>query len=430
MDYVIIGAGPAGVVAAETLRRCDPAGAVTLLGDEPEPPYSRMAIPYLLAEEVGEDGTHLRHGAGHYQGLGIELRRDRVTGVSPEAKTIALEGGRSLAYDRLLIATGSNAARPPIPGMELPGVETCWTLVDARRIAARMAPGKRVVLMGAGFIGCIVLQALAARELKVTVVEMAERMLPRMMDETGGAMIARWCESRGVAVRTGVQVAGIEVAGPGAGAGFRLDLKGGEALETDLVICATGVRPNIGFLDGSGVATEAGILVDHHLETNQPGVYAAGDVAQGPDFSTGARAIHAIQPTASEHGRIAALNMAGPPTHYRGSLSMNVLNTLGLVTSSFGLWMGVDGGAGAPARAVAADRAGFKYLRLEFQDDVLVGALALGLTQHVGVIRGLIQSRVPLGPWKDRLLADPHRVMEAYLERAQGGAGLGLGARG
>ncbi len=425
MDYVIIGAGPAGVVAAETLRARDPVGRVTLLGDEPEPPYSRMAIPYLLAEEVGEDGTYLRHGAGHFEGLGIEVRRDRVTSLSPEAKTLALEGGEALTYDRLLIATGSSAARPAIPGMDLPGVETCWTLEDARKIAARMAPGKRVVLMGAGFIGCIVLQALAARDLKVTVVEMAGRMLPRMMDEVGGEMIARWCESRGVTVRCGAQITGIEVAGEG----FRLALKGGEALEADLVICATGVRPNIGFLAGSGIATEAGVLVDHHLETDRPGIYAAGDVAQGPDFSTGAQTIHAIQPTATEHGRIAALNMAGPPageptgdrTRYRGSLSMNVLNTLGLVSSSFGLWSGVEGGGHAPARAVAVDNDGFKYLRLEFDGEVLVGALALGLTQHVGVIRGLIQGRVPLGPWKARLLADPHLVMEAYLERAQGG---------
>ena len=283
MDYVIIGAGPAGVIAAETLRKIDPAGAVTLVGDEPEPPYSRMAIPYLLAEDVGEDGTHLRHGAGHFEGLGIEVRRDRVTGVSPEAKTIALEGGGSLGYDRLLIATGSSASRPPIPGMDLPGVENCWTLEDARAIVARMAPGKSVVLKGAGFIGCIVLQALAERDLKVTVVEMAERMLPRMMDEVGGEMIARWCESRGVSVRTGTQVTGIE----SAENGFRLELKDEEALEADLVICATGVRPNIGFLEGSGIATEAGVLVDRHLETNRPGIYAAGDVAQGPDFSTG-----------------------------------------------------------------------------------------------------------------------------------------------
>jgi NADPH-dependent 2,4-dienoyl-CoA reductase/sulfur reductase-like enzyme len=184
------------------------------------------------------------------------------------------------------------------------------------------------------------------------------------------------------------------------------------------VICATGVTPNTGFLDGSGIETDAGILVDEHLQTNIEGICAAGDVAQGPDFSTGERAIHAIQPTAAEHGRIAALNMAGRPTRYRGSLAMNVLNTLGLVSSSFGLWMGVKGGA----RALATDGAGFKYLRLEFDGDVIVGALALGLTQHVGVIRGLIQTRTPLGPWKQRLIDDPHGIMEAYLECAQGGA--------
>jgi NADPH-dependent 2,4-dienoyl-CoA reductase/sulfur reductase-like enzyme len=425
VNYPIIGAGPAGVVAAETLRRLDPAGAVTLIGEEPEPPYSRMAIPYLMAGDVGEDGTHLRHGAGHFEGLGIVLRQDRVASIAPDAKTVALEGGETLAYDRLLIATGSRAARPPIPGMDLPGVETCWTLEDARKIAARLAPGKRAVLMGAGFIGCIVLQALAERDLDVTVVEMATRMLPRMMDETGGAMIARWCEAQGVTVRTGTQITGIEA----VDGGFRLGLKGGEALEADLVICATGVTPNIGFLEGSGIATEAGVLADRHLETNRPGIYAAGDVAQGPDFSTGENAIHAIQPTATEHGRIAAANMAAPPnqppTRYRGSLSMNVLNTLGLVSSSFGLWMGADGPDSDPARAVAVDTEGSKYLRLEFDGEVLVGALALGLTQHVGVIRGLIQSRTRLGPWKDRLLADPHLVMEAYLECVQGGAARG-----
>ncbi len=414
MDYLILGAGPAGVLAAESLRAADPSGAIVLIGDEPEPPYSRMAIPYLLIEDIGEEGTYLRHGEGHYENLRIEVRRDRASGVDTGARRVALEGGESLAYDRLLIATGSRAAMPPIPGIDLPGVETCWTLEDARRIAAHMKPGARVVLMGAGFIGCIVLQALAARGLEVTVVEMAERMLPRMMDETGGEMIARWCESRGVRVRTGTRVTGIE---PAAG-GLRLDLAGGATLEAELVICATGVTPNTGFLDGSGVALEDGVLVDEHLQTNIDGVYAAGDVAQGPDFSTGERAIHAIQPTAAEHGRIAALNMAGQPTRYRGSLAMNVLNTLGLVSSSFGLWMGVDGGA----RALATDGAGFKYLRLEFDEDVIVGALALGLTQHVGVIRGLIQTRTPLGPWKQRLMDDPHGVMEAYLECAQGGA--------
>ncbi len=416
MDYVIVGAGPAGIIAAETLRRTDPSGSVTVIGGETEAPYSRMAIPYYLAEGVGEEGTHLRHGAGHYESLGITLRQGAVASVDSAGKSVTLADGGSLAYDRLLIATGSHTTRPPIPGMDLDGIENCWTLADARRIADRAKAGSKVVLMGAGFIGCIVLEALAARKVDLTVVEMADRMLARMMDETGGDMIKRWCESKGVKVLTGTQVTGIEQAGPGVeGGGLKLSFGDGGSAEADLVVCATGVRPNIGFLEGSGVATDVGILVNHNLETSVDGIFAAGDVAQGPDFSTGRQEIHAIQPTASEHGRIAAANMAGRATDFRGSLSMNVLSTLGLISSSFGLWMGADGGD----RAVASDHDGFKYLRLEFKDDVMVGALAMGLTQHVGVIRGLVQTRVKLGPWKEVLMHDPHKVMDAYLACTQ-----------
>ena len=408
MKYVIIGAGPAGIIAAETLRRADGQGSVTVVGDEPEAPYSRMAIPYLLSGNVDEEGTHLRHGADHYEKLGVDVRRDRVTRVDAKDARVELAGGEHLHYDRLLIASGSHAVRPPIPGMDLPGVENCWTLDDARRVADGAREGSRVVLMGAGFIGCIVLEALANRGVELTVIEMGERMLPRMMDDTGGDMIKRWCESKGVRVLTGARVAAV-VADNGA---LAMSLENGESLPADFVVCATGVSPNVDFLAGTGIEIEDGVLVDEHLQSSVPGIYAAGDVAQGPDFSTGERQVHAIQPTASEHGRIAALNMAGTATGFRGSLSMNVLNTLGLISSSFGLWMGAKGGEGA--RVSDADR--FRYLRLEFDQDRLVGALALGLTQHVGVIRGLIQTRVALGPWKERLMRDPLQVMDAYLD--------------
>ena len=176
MNYLIVGAGPAGVIAAETVRKTDVSSSVVLIGNEPEPPYSRMAIPYLLAEHVGEDGTYLRHAANHYETLNIDVRRATVCGVTPATKTVTLESGTSLPYDQLLIATGSHTVRPPIPGMALPGIENCWTLEDARRIAQRAKPSSRLVLMGAGFIGCIVLQALAARKVKLTVVEMADQI--------------------------------------------------------------------------------------------------------------------------------------------------------------------------------------------------------------------------------------------------------------
>lgn len=413
MKHVVLGAGPAGVIAAETLRRADPGGSVTLIRGEAEPPYSRMALPYLLAENIGEDGTYLRHGEGHYESLGIEVLQGRAASIAPDKGLVMLEDGGSVPYDRLLIATGSRPARPPVPGMDLPGVESCWTLEDARRIAAGTKAGSKVVLMGAGFIGCIVLEAMAARGVELTVVEMEDRMLPRMMDDAGAAMIKRWCENKGVTVLTSTAVKSVE----SAGKGFKLDI-GGKTMEADLVVCATGVRPNIEFLEGSGIATDQGILVDDRLRTNIAAIHAAGDVAQGPDFSTGERMVHAIQPTASEHGRNAAANMAGIDTPYRGSLIMNVLSTLGLITASYGLWQGVTGGD----RVVALDEDAFKYLRLEFDGDVLVGSLSLGLTQHVGVLRGLIQTKTSLGPWKDRLMQNPHLIMEAYLECAQGQA--------
>ena len=412
MRHVIFGAGPAGVVAAETLRRVDPSSDIIILGDEPEPPYSRMALPYLLAGNVGESGTHLRHGDAHFEKLAIDVRRNRVNSVDTGNRVVIAGNGAEIAWDRLLIATGAHPIKPPIDGMDLEGVENCWTLADARRILARAKPGSRVVLMGAGFIGCIVLEALAARGVDLVVVEMADRMLPRMMDETGGAMIARWCESRGVGVRTGTRVT--EIAR--SNGSLTLAAEPGDPIEADLVVCATGVAPNVDFLDGAGIDCDAGILVDHRLRTSADNVYAAGDVAQGPDFSTGRREVHAIQPTAVEHGRIAALNMAGIDTPFRGSLSMNVLNTLGLVSSSFGLWMGTEGGE----RCVAADEARSRYLRLEFEEDRIVGALALGLTQHVGVLRGLIQTRVHLGSWMPKLRDDPNMVMNAYLECTQG----------
>ena len=415
MHHVIIGAGPAGVIAAETLRRTDASARITLVGDEPEKPYSRMAIPYLLAENISEEGTHLRHGERHYERRGIEVRAGRVSGEDPAGRSVTLADGGSLRYDCLLVASGSHTVRPPIEGADLARIENCWTLADARRIMSQAKPGSRVVLMGAGFIGCIVLEALVSRGVELTVVELADRMLARMMDDSGADMIKRWCDGKGVRVLTSTRVTGLS----DEGSQVRLNLDGAApSISADLVVCATGVAPNVDFLEGSGVAIGDGILVDERLRTNVDGIYAAGDVAQGPAFPTGVQEVHAIQPTASEHGRIAARNMAGHDTPYRGSVSMNVLNTLGLVSSSFGVWMGVDGGE----RAVVSDPERFKYLRLEFEEDRVVGALAIGLTQHVGVIRGLVQTQVPLGSWKDALHKDPHRVMDAYLDCTQANA--------
>jgi len=206
------------------------------------------------------------------------------------------------------------------------------------------------------------------------------------------------------------------------GNAMNVRLSSGEAVDADLVISATGVKPSIGFLQKSGIACGLGVLADECLQTNVPGVYAAGDCAEAFDLASGKRIVSAVQPNAADQAYCAAMNMAGRKTVLRGVTQINVLDTLGLVSTSFGDWQGVPGGQ----HAELSDQANFRFLRLEFNGDVLVGANSIGLTEHVGVLRGLIQSRVRLGAWKDRLLRNPMALMQAYLAVAQGQAAWGL----
>ena len=414
MHHVILGAGPAGVVAAETLRKQAPDARITLIGGEGEPPYSRMAIPYLLSGQIGEDGTYLRQQKDHYKDHGIDIVQARATRVDAGNKKLTLKNADDLSYDRLLVATGASPIRPKIEGLDLPGVHSCWTLEDARAISKLADKDAPVVLLGAGFIGSIVLEALAARGANLTVVEMEDRMVPRMLDKKAGKMLKRWCKSKGVKVLTGTKIKKIENGNKGLT--VKLSGKGKDSIPAALVVVAAGVRSNIDFLEGSGVKTDVGIKVDDHLRSSVPDIYAAGDVAQAMDLSTGAYSVLAIQPAAVEHGRIAAQNMAGLDTPHEGSLNMNVLDTIGLISSSFGAWSGVKGGE----KARLLDKNGYRYLRLEFDGDRLVGGQAVGLTDHVGIMRGLIQTELRLGGWKDKLLKAPERLAEAYIATAQG----------
>jgi len=407
MKHVIVGNGPAGVVAAETLRALDPGSDILLIGAEPEPAYSRMAIPYLLAGRIGEEGTWLRPEAGHFDRLGVEQLTGRVEEVDVGQGRIRLAGGTLVGYDRLLVATGSSPVDPPVEGIDLPGVHHCWTLEDARRILALAAPGSRVVLMGAGFIGCIIMEALKARGVALTVVEAGDRMVPRMMDTVAGNLIERWCIDRGVEVRTSTRVLGMERDGARLG----LTCDHGEPLVADLVVVATGVRPNAGFLEGSGVEVATGILVDERQRSSAEHVYAAGDVCEGASWG-GGKGVHAIQPVAVETARVAAHNMAGRETTHVGSMDMNVLDTLGLIAVSYGRWAGVEGGESSSLLNEEESR----YLLLQFREDRLVGAIGLGFTDQVGALRGLIQSGRRLGPWKERLMSDPTRFVEAWVD--------------
>lgn len=410
MKHVIIGNGPAGVVAAETLRKHRPNDTIVLIGDEPVPPYSRMAIPYLLVGNIDEAGTYLRKSPDHFDKLCITQAQGRVTAIDTAARRVSLSDGKQFEYDRCLIATGSVPVKPPISGLDSPFVQTCWTMHDARNILQLAKPGARVLQMGAGFIGCIILEALAQRGVQLTVVEMGDRMVPRMMGPVAGGLIKDWCEQKGVRVLTGTRVEALEPASP-----LRARFSTGVAEEFDLVIQATGVRPNIGFLSGTPIRCLQGILTDERQQTSVEGIYAAGDCAEAFDVASNTTIVSAIQPNAVDQAYVAAMNMAGRRIASRGVTQINVLDTLGLVSTSFGQWQGVPGGD----HVEVTDQTRFRHLRLEFKDDVMVGCNSLGMTEHVGVLRNLVEGRVKLGAWKEELMRDPTRVMEAYLATAQ-----------
>jgi NAD(P)H-nitrite reductase large subunit len=417
MHHVIIGGGPAGVIAAETIRKQAPHDNITIISDEAVPAYSRMAIPYLLIGNVKEDGTYLRKDPDHLKKLHINWVQTVVKQVDSATKKIALNSGIEVTFDTLLIATGSHPIKPPIPGIDSKGVHTCWTMEDARHIMAQANKGSRVLQLGAGFIGCIIMEALAARGVKLSVVEMGDRMVPRMMGPTAGGMIRNWVQGKGVEVFTATKVESIE-----AGTPLKVKLSNGKTVEADLVISAAGVRPAIGFLKDSGVTCLLGVLTDAHMQTNVPGIFAAGDCAEAFDKVTGKTIVSAIQPNAAEQARVAGMNMVaygrGKTMHaeLKGVTQINVLDTLGLISTSFGDWQGQPGGE----HFELTDLKKGKHLSLQFKDDVLVGCNSVGWTEHVGVMRGLVEGKVKLGEWKSHLKADPTKLMEAYLASAQG----------
>jgi NAD(P)H-nitrite reductase large subunit len=255
------------------------------------------------------------------------------------------------------------------------------------------------------------MEALAERGTKLSVVEMGDRMVPRMMGPAAGGMIKRWVEGKGVAVFTSTRIEAIVP----KGAGVEVQLSNGRKLPADLVISAAGVAPAVGFLKGSGVACQRGVLTDDRCQSTVPGVYAAGDCAEAFDHATGKPLVSATQPNAADQAVCAALNMVGREARLPAVTQINVLDTLGLVSSSFGRWEGVPGGD----HVEVSDEAHFRHLSLQFEGDVLVGANAVGHVEHVGFLRGLVQGRVRLGRWKDHLMKEPTALAEAYLGATQ-----------
>jgi len=380
-----------------------------------------MVLPYYLAGSIAR--SHLTTlGAARLAALGVATTHlgRRAVSLDAAAARVELDDGSSLAYDDLLVATGSSPAPPGIAGIDGPGVRPFWTLAQADALVGELRPGSEVALVGAGFIAFTILNALLRRGARLTLLEIAPTVLPQMVDATGARIATDWLLRHGVRVRTGARLERIE---EHAGR-RRLSLAGGEQLVADAVIVATGVRPNLGWLHGSGIAMRRGILVDDRMRSSAPNVYAAGDVAEALDRVTGERTVHAIEPAAMEHGRIAGANMAGCERVHAGTLAVNIVDAQGLVVASFGNWN--DSGAESVAAEKQEPR-GYRRLVFAGGGERLTGAVVVGMsrdlwaTNDVGMIKGLVHAGAPLGPWKELLRRDPWQIKRPFV--ANGTAG-------
>jgi NAD(P)H-nitrite reductase large subunit len=411
--HVIIGGGPAAINAIETIRDIDSgASQITLVSDEPA--YARMVLPYWLAGGIPRQQVFTADDA-YYDRLKVERKIGRrATRIDPAGKTVSLDDGQSLAFDNLLIATGSSPTIPPIPGADLPGVHPLWTLAHTEAVlqAAGGLAQPEVVFVGAGFIGFIVLNAMYKRGWRLHVVEMADHVLPRMLDDESAGLVEGWLRKKGVALHLGTTVKAIA----DHNGRKRISLADGRSIDADLVIIATGIRPNSDVVKGSGIAVDQAILVNDRMQTNFSHIYAAGDVAQGPDLYGDKPAVHAIQTTAVDHGRIAGANMAGQEVRYPGSLLMNILDACGLQCASFGRWNEANT---ETMRIVNPERPVCR--KLLWTGDCITGAMFvgpasdLGMLNDVGMVKGILQTRTPLGEWMAFLRENPFDVRRPYI---------------
>jgi NAD(P)H-nitrite reductase large subunit len=413
--HLVIGGGTAGLNAIRTIREEDGGESeITLVSAER--PYSRMVLPYYLGNTIAESHVFTATPASLAAWKVKSLVGRKATKLDTAASTLTLDDGSTVEYDDCLIATGSRAAKAPIPGADGPGIHCFWTMDEARAVIAQVKPGTRVVMVGAGFIAFTILNAILARGASLTIVEVAPRILPRMVDAECASIVESWLTRHGVAIRAGATVTRIE----DDRGRRRLQFQKGEPLVADVVIMATGIRTNLEWLQGSGIETvdggQGGILVDDHLRSNVPNVYAAGDVARGRNLVTGAAEVHAIEPTAQEHGRVVGANMAGRDVAYRGSLIMNIVEVCHLDVASFGQW---EDASADVYTAVRRDRSA--YRKLLFHGGRLTGAMIAGqagdvwTTNDVGMLKGLVQSGTDLSAWKPHLAANPFDVKPAFI---------------
>ena len=377
--YVIIGNGVAAVGCIEGVRSLDPDGEITVISEEEHPVYSRPLISYLLEGKTDVDRMKYRPD-GFYEKNGCRvLYGKRAVSVDAVSRTVTLDDGDAIAYDRLCVAAGSRPFVPPFEGLDaVKSKFSFMTLDDALALDKALTDGSRVLIVGAGLIGLKCAEGIRARAGSVTVCDLADRVLSSILDADCAAFVQKHLEQNGIGFMLGDTVQRFEDG--------RAYMKNGGAVDFDLLVLAVGVRANSELVKSAGGEVNRGILVDNRMATTLDGVYAAGDCAEGYDASLGARRVLAILPNAYMQGNTAGINMAGGAKSFDNAVPMNSVGFFGLHMMTAGVYGG----------DMFEDADGGSVRRFFVKDGLLAGFILIGKTDRAGIYTSLIRERTPL----------------------------------
>ena len=417
--YLIIGSGAAGIAAAEAIRSQDPGGEILLLSEEPEGYYSRPGLAYYLTGETPERVLFpfMDHD---FDRLRLHRLHARVGALRPQSQEVVLDDGRPLSYDRLLLATGSLAIKPSLPGVDLDGVVKLDDLDDARRILKQCRRGRVAVVVGGGITALEIVEGLHARKVHTHYFLRGDRYWSNVLDEIESKIVEHRLQEKGIDIHYHTELA--EILGKrGRVAGIRTT--DGRRLDCDLVAIAIGVRPRMELAKNAGLATERGILVDEHLQTSAPEIFAAGDTAQVFDPFSGKSVLDTLWGVAVAQGRIAGRNMTGQTATYHKSVPFNVTRLAGLTTTIVGtVGRGTDEDVTGIARGdsetwrqlpdsfAAESTSDVNRLRVLMGERSLLGAIVMGDQTLSRPLYELIAHRTDVTPIRDRLLQPSARL--------------------
>jgi nitrite reductase (NADH) large subunit len=388
-NYLIIGNGVAGITAAENIRKLDKAGKITVVTEESTPFYYRMRLPDFISGDLTEDKLSAKKDQW-YKDQGIDLNLNtRVQDADPGRKVVTTLGNQEMPFDRLLIATGSRSFIPPMKGAEKKGVFALRSIHDAREIVAWAKNIQKVVLIGGGLLGLEAGNALRKLDKNLTVVEFFPRLLPRQLDVAGGGRLQAIMEGMGFSFRLGAKTQ--EIKGEDRVSGVLLE--GGELLPAEMVVISAGVRPALELAKALSLDHDKGIKVDEQMRTNQPGIYAAGDVAEFKGIPYG------IWTAAAEQGQIAGTNMAGGNALYKGTVMANTLKVIGIDLASAG---NIDAENKLESKVLTDEKV---YKKIVLENDQIAGCIMLGDTKGFTKITKLMSEKQNVSQMKDKLFS-------------------------